>query len=141
MPDSMIFDLIAADAECAAAVGSERVELLTTWVQEDQLEAIPDAAKREAIAQIPRTVVGTGVFLVGQGRIGIDRIGPAEPFNTLRGDGRGHLLDALIGATAHLDGLYLVTHDHRLMKKATAVGIPTVNFAAFRKLVFETLAD
>jgi hypothetical protein len=51
---------------------------------------------------------------LGYSRLGVDRLGPAEPAEAVR---RGRLKeteDALIAATAKFDDLTLVTEDRRL---------------------------
>jgi predicted nucleic acid-binding protein len=144
MPDTMIFDLIANDEALLAALSAhaDHVQVITTWVQEKQIAAVKNETHRAKLQVIPRTEVGVGVFVLGRARLGIDRLGREEPFESVRGEAKtsAHVYDALIAASADLDDLYLVTHDQRLMKRATAANVPTLNFAAFKKLVSESIA-
>jgi hypothetical protein len=134
----MIYDEIVKTPgmiEALRALANDgRLTVYSTGVVEDQISNGPNAEFRLAV---PRTKVGAGVFLVGSGRIGIDRIGPDEPYESVRGPEKSyrHIADAVIAATAAMDEAILITHDKRLMSNATRQGIPTINFAAFRLLV------
>jgi hypothetical protein len=135
-PDAMIYDEIVSVPGMVDALRrlkeSGTLILYSTHVLEEQISKGPNADRR---LSVPREEVGAGVFLVGSGRIGIDRLGSAEPYETVRGEGQTHIADAVIAATAHMDGAFLITHDKRLIARATGQSIPTINFPAFEALV------
>jgi predicted nucleic acid-binding protein len=114
----MIMDALAADATTLdivnALTAAGRLKLLVTSVTQDQLSRVRDPEWRAQLQSLPYTVVGTAGFALGYSRLGVDRLGPAEPAEAVR---RGRLKeteDALIAATAKFDDLTLVTEDRRL---------------------------
>jgi len=139
MPDTMIFDHIVETPglveSIARLAGDNQIELLTTWIQEEQLAKAP-AEKKALFGRVPRRQVGAGVFILGVSRLGEDRLGPSEPYDHVRGDGGNkHVADAMIAATASMDEAMLVTNDSRLTRRATHQGVAVVNFEAFRLTV------
>src|SRR5215218_6101247 len=117
MVDSMIFDSLVAGGDTAEAVlgaiRDGRLKLRTTHVQEDQLAAILDEAKRSAIAAIPREVVPSSVFVLGVSRLGEARLGAGDDYEAIR-RGSKDIEDAIIAATAVSEADVLVTEDKRL---------------------------
>lgn len=139
MLDTMIYDLLVADPPLLDGlielVDRGDVEVLTTHVQEDELAAIPDAAKRASIARVPRRQVATSHFVLGTSRLDHARLGEPGDFEALRGgmDHLGHTHDALIGATAAYERAVLVTEDARLASRAAAAGVTVWNFEELRQ--------
>jgi len=85
---------------------------------------------------VPRDQIGAGVFVVGFGHVDIDRLGPGDAYEQVRGEaGLREVPDAIIAETARNDDLLLVTHDRRLWKRATDVNVAVLNFPAFARLV------
>jgi predicted nucleic acid-binding protein len=124
MVDTMVFDHLVADETAAeavlAAIKDGRLQLRTTHVQEDQLAAIPDEAKRSAIAAIPREVVATSVSVYeisayGKARYGSDDDDAA--YEAIR-HGPKHVQDAIIATTALSEAHVLVTDDKRLANRS-----------------------
>jgi predicted nucleic acid-binding protein len=121
MIDTMIFDHLLANPDdrsvVTAAIADGRLQLKTTHVQEDQLAAIPDEAKRSAAAEIPREVVASSVFVVGVSRVGMARVGPGDDYEAIR-RAEKDVEDAIIAASAVSEAHVLVTEDKRLAKRA-----------------------
>jgi predicted nucleic acid-binding protein len=125
--DSNAYDFVVEDPEvhllAVRLVEAEKIELLMTHVQEDELAAIPDAKKREAIASLPRTLVATYGIVVGEWRLGRARLGDAEKIEAIRNHSGKHTRDALIAATAQYEDAALVTNERRLTNFARRAGI------------------
>lgn len=107
MLDTMVFDALDADPDGLLAVRDavrhRRLQLLSTPVQEAQLAAVPDPARRKRLQRaIPREAV-PAVGLVGAG-------------------GR-HDADNAILDTTHARADVLVTEDRRLAETATSEGV------------------
>jgi len=140
-PDAMIYDKIVALPGMVDALRKlkERGALIlySTHVLEEQISTGKGA---DARLTVPREEVGAGALVVGLWRAGVDRLGHAEPFKTVRGEGQRHVADAVIAATAQMDGAILVTHDKRLFAKATVQSIPTINFPAFEAVVRQAIS-
>ncbi len=109
MLDTMVFDALEADPDgleaVRAAVGRRRLVLLSTPVQEAQLAAVPDPARRKRMQRaIPREAV------------------PAVGWVPAAGLQR-HAADAAILDTALERADVLVTEDRRLADAARADGV------------------
>jgi hypothetical protein len=127
MLDTMIYDLIADDPDLATVVAdrsaSHSITLISTHIQEDQLAAIPDPMKREAVSKIPRQVVPTsgavwGVSKWDQCRWG-DGTGAVKIAGVFKGN-EADLPDALIGITTDEVDRF-VTRDSKLRNRIGAV--------------------
>lgn len=145
MLDTMIFDHVVADAPLFEAVKEAaeagRITIVTTHVQEDQIAAIPDADKREAILRIPRSIVPTTGFAMGVSRLGMAGLTNEETSATLERIGQRHLKtvkDALIAASASSRADALVTEDNTLRKRIEREGLKVslLTFEEFRLQVF-----
>jgi predicted nucleic acid-binding protein len=144
MLDTMIFDHIVADAAFAEVVQDAArrgsMTIVTTHVQEDQIAAIPDDEKREAISRIPRTVVRTTGLALGVWRLGMAEFADKKTNVTLERIGRRHLRtvkDALIAASARDKADAIVTEDKALRKRVLREGLNTtlLTFEEFRNHV------
>ena len=95
MLDTNVFDLIVADAPLAEAVRDAavagRITLVTTHIQEDQIAAIRDDEKREAILRIPRSVEPTTGFALDVSRLGMAGLADEETSATIERIGQRHL--------------------------------------------------
>jgi len=141
MLDTMIFDHVVADAPFAEAlrVAAEagQITIVTTHVQEDQIAAIPDADKREAVLRIPRSVVPTTGFALDVSRLGMARFADEQTSATIERIGQRHpknVKDALIAATACDEADALVTEDKTLRKRIVREGlkVSVLTFEEFR---------
>jgi predicted nucleic acid-binding protein len=144
MLDTMIFDRIVADPaftdEVREAAGSGSITIVTTHIQEDQITAIRDDEKREAILRIPRSVVPTTGFAWDVSRLGMARLADDETNATLERIGQRHLptvKDALIAASARDEADALVTEDKDLRKRVQREGLEVslLTFEEFRRHV------
>jgi predicted nucleic acid-binding protein len=143
MVDTMVFDALDADPPAwqavLDAVREGELLLCTTHVQEDQLAAIPDPARRKALQRLPRQVVPAaggvaGVFRTGRVRYTDDAAGDALRF------GSRHSQDDLIADAAIVQADVLVTEDRRLIAATRERGLAVwqtaelVAWAAGRRL-------
>ena len=144
MLDTMIFDLIVADASFADAVRdaarSGAITIVTTHIQEDQIAEIPDDEKREAILHIPRSVVPTTGFVLDVSRLGMARFADEETTATIERIGRRRLRQAkgaLIAASARDEADGIVTEDKTLRKRIGREGlnVTLLTFEEFRRHV------
>ena len=124
MIDTMVFDALHDDPDGREAVidaiRHDELHLLTTHVQEDQLAAIRDHARRKALQQLPRTVVPSTVVVDGVTRTGRARVNPASTYARMR-DVR-HFQDSLIADATAARADLLVTDDRRLAREAFELG-------------------
>ena len=144
MLDTMIFDHIVADPVLAEmvreTVGSGRITIVTTHVQEDQIAAIPDERKRRAISCLPRRTVPTMGFVLDVSRLGMARLADDDTNTAIESIGRQHLLtvkDALIAASVRGEADALVTEDKTLRKRIRRDGlnVTLLGFEEFREYV------
>lgn len=136
--DSMIFDRLVENDELITLVtrlvDEGRIELVSTHVQRDELDEIPDPEKRERTATIPVSLVPTYGFVIGVSRLGLARLtDDASPYDALAGQSRKHSHDALIAMTAEGEAAVLVSEDRRLRNRATSeLGVEAWDWARFR---------
>jgi hypothetical protein len=118
--DNMIFDKIAAEPGLAdrlqALTAEAQIELLVTSDQEQECR---DSEKPELVAileAIPVRVIGSAPFVLDHSRLGLDRLGPPEPYDTLRKQAPSprHTKDRLGTTTSHLERVPFVTEEKRL---------------------------
>lgn len=133
MVDSNAIDPIAdtpgAYEAVRAAIDDNRLELLYTHVNIDELAAISDLDRRAwlllLLADLGR-LVPTGATAVGYSRLNFCRVldePDAEVMEAMRSGSIKHTRDALIAATARYEESSLVTNEHRLAARARAQGI------------------
>jgi len=144
MLDTMIFDHIVDDPAFEKVVRdaahSRSISIVSTHIQEDQIAAIPDDEKREAISRIPRTVVPTTGFALGVSRLGMAAFADDDTSATLERMGQRHLrntMDALIAASAGDEADVIVTEDKTLRHRIRREGlnVPLLTFEEFRRQV------
>jgi predicted nucleic acid-binding protein len=137
--DSPIFDEIAADSNAAAliqrAVHGGDLEILVTHVQEDEIAATPNIARRKLLQNaVPwrKVVLSPGAIY------DVSKYGQATwPDKAVDADLRAlasrrrHAEDALIGVTAKREGATLVTEDKRFSKRAARQGVAVMDWAQF----------
>jgi hypothetical protein len=122
------------------------LRILTTHVQRDELAAIPDVGKRQAVLCVPGQVVPTPGAVVGLSRIGQSRLGEGSADNldipAIQKGNPKHSEDALIAVTAATEGCILVTEDAALAKKVLAKASKTQvwDFQMFAAHVAELLS-
>jgi hypothetical protein len=123
--DTMIFDLIVAEpallGKLRSLVQRGQLRVISTHVQEDQLNAIPDPAKREKVRLVSREIVPTSGCIVDVSRLDMAAFG-TETLERLHQGGLKHSHDALIAATAQDQADVLVTEDRRLANRVKRLG-------------------
>jgi predicted nucleic acid-binding protein len=125
MLDSNAYDKVIATpdllSELERVIAEGRVELVSTHIQDDELDKVPDSAKKEALKKILTRNVPTTEFVIGTSRIGQAKIGVGESCGIRYADiQRGnpkHIEDALIALAAAAEADVLVTEETRLFKK------------------------
>jgi hypothetical protein len=137
--DSMIHDKLM-DEPGALELATELVSrgsltLLSTHIQNDEIARTPDAERAARLATVPTESVPTYGFVVGMSRIGMARIGHAEPIDALRAGNLDHTEDALVGATAQYEDATLVTEDRRLASRARKQGIAVMDWDEFHAML------
>jgi hypothetical protein len=144
MLDTMVFDLIVADAAFAeavrGAVHNASITIVTTHIQEDQIAAMPAGEKRDAVERIPRRVVPTTGFALDVSRLDMARLADDETSAAIERIGRRKLRDvqdALIAATTPDEADALVTEDQTLRKRIRREGLELTlfSFEEFRAYV------
>lgn len=112
------------------AVEDGRLECLWTHVTSDEICRIPDEAERSRrivlVASLAR-LVPTGAFVVGYSRVDFARLAEdPEAVEAFRLGNLKHTEDALLAATAEVEGAVLVTADRRLRARCEARGVPVL---------------
>lgn len=125
--DANIYDHLIATPEIqqAAIAGHEsgQVEFLMTSIQLDQITAVPDAGRRNAMAAIPFVITPTYGSVLGLSKLGLARFGESEQIDVVRSDQGNHTEDALLATTAKYEDAILVTEDKRLARRASELGV------------------
>lgn len=115
MIDTMVFDAVADDPEIHEAVTTAtrdgRIKLFTTQIQEDQLAAIPDLARRKRLRALSREVLPP---ISADGDPVVDAVHAGQ---------NKHMADAIIAGTALARCDVLVTEDARLTERASGLGL------------------
>jgi rRNA-processing protein FCF1 len=147
MLDSNIFDEIIKTPglveHLRSLTASDRLDIVVTHVQEDELAGIQDIEKRSAIQQVPRQSIPTAVFVAGVSRLGQARLGEGHEggleYDTLHGENPKRVQDAVVALTAAAeaeDVEAFVTADDRLARRVRrkAKTLKVWNFTEFRNL-------
>lgn len=122
----MIFDKIADEPglpeRLTVLTREGKLELSVTSRQAEECRASGKDRLLRLIPEVPITVIGSAPFLVGVSRIGIDRLGPSEPYDSLRAHAPSpkHINDHLGVSTAQFEMLPFVTEDRRLHGSAAS---------------------
>lgn len=142
MLDTQIYDLIVADDEVtkriSVRVESGELEILSTHVQESELNAIPDPEKRSQVSRIPRVHVPTSDFVLDFSALDGARLGDGALVEAIRDGNINHTKDALIAATAQLEGAILVTEDKTLLRRSEVEKISVWNYAHLHQWLFDS---
>jgi predicted nucleic acid-binding protein len=128
MLDTMIYhNLVSADAGFDLVrlivdhTHSERMTLLTTYVQLDELAAMGDKTKLAEIQRVfrdlPQQEIPTMVIVAGLSRVGKSRVDDGVVFHAIQSEFNNHTKDALIANTAAHDADVFVTDDRRLRNR------------------------
>lgn len=132
MLDTHIYDRIVKTSGMCERVNElsaeGRLVILSTFVQEEELSAIPDANKRGEVQRIKTTKLMPAAGLYGltpygespYGCDGADGGLPVDEVMSARGE---HWQDAIIASTASAEADVLVTEDARLIRRALQGGI------------------
>jgi hypothetical protein len=98
-----------------------KIEILSTHVQEDELNRIPDLKKRAAVLSIPRKLISTSGAIYDISKYGQARYGSGKIYNvdlgTVKRGNPNNAEDALIALTAAHEVDVFVTEDVRLRKR------------------------
>lgn len=133
--DSNVYDVLADDAVLRSAVMSAiaagSLRLLTTHIQQDEIAATTDPARRNALSVLLSVAepAATGGFVIGTSRLGQARLmseEDAEQFDTHMRNGAsdaGGTNDALIIATARFEEAILISQDRRCRNRAERAGV------------------
>src|SRR4051794_28988238 len=111
----MIFDEIAAEPGLVVKLRdlttNGSLELLVTSRQAEECQRAQRPDLLAVLSDVPVRVIGAAPFLLDVSRLDVDRLGPVEPYATLRAfaSSRRHINDHLGVATAHLETLPFVT--------------------------------
>ncbi len=128
-----LMDLPGAYEAVRAAVDTGELKILFTHVTVEELAAIPDYERRCRLLIFLIAVgrmVPTGAFILGASRLDFGRLcDDTESIGVLTGQSAIHVRDALIGATALVDGCVLVTYDSRLTARARELDIEVLTTA------------
>ena len=145
MLDTNIFDRIikipGLVEHLQSLTANDRLDIVVTHVQEDELAGIQEAEKRRAIQQVPRRSVPTAVFVLDVSRLGQARLGEGHEggleYDTLHSENPKRVRDAVIALTAAAvaeEVEAFVTEDHGLARgvRAKAKTLKVWNFTDFR---------
>ena len=129
MIDTNIYDSLIDDSKTFKLVEQlmekELVKILTTHIQEDEVEQTKVTDKREELKKVPITnKIGTSLFVIGTSRIGEARLGSGAEngveFTRIQRSNSKHTNDAIIAFTAAKEADVLVTEDAKLRAKLKA---------------------
>jgi len=143
--DSQIYDKIVADTDfqrrLEALLAAGRFRMLSTHVQEDEINQTPNVAKRAALQsvnteKVPTMGVVVGVSQIDQARISSDEVKGLR-FEEIRRGNLKHTEDALIATTAAQEADVLVTDDITLQKRVRSqpTKIEVWDFEQFKNYV------
>jgi hypothetical protein len=135
MLDSNAFDALALDdavrSKVERATIEGRLELIRTHIQDDEIEAIKNDDRRQALLSLTTRIEPTAVFVLDHSRLGLARLGSDEAnaiYNEIAGPSLRHVPDAIIAVTAHDEGIPLVTNETgRLPAQCSRHGIETMS--------------
>jgi hypothetical protein len=134
--DTNIYDKIVDDPAALALVQrltrAGKIKLFVTHVQEDEIANAPPA-RRRTLSAVPREVVATHGFIIGESRLDMARLGEEAPIEAMRGTNWAkRTRDALIAVTARGEGHTLVSEDGDLRTRAqTALGLTPWDWQQF----------
>lgn len=125
MLDTQIYDLIIATPNLAEYINyfsnKNKIEILCTHIQNDELSSIPDPDKFYKVSLIKRRRVTTAGALYRISKYGAATYGNGSssgiPIGQIRSEEGNHGKDALIATTAARDADVLVTNDARLSRR------------------------
>lgn len=120
--DELMFELIRELPRVGA------IELLVTRKQNDELVEIPDAEKRERIAQVPRKSAPCTNAVLGEMTLGSARLGTTGRISDAVGDA-----DRVLGGEAKAQGLRPVSEDRRFRNGVQREGLEAWDWDTFAK--------
>jgi hypothetical protein len=103
---------------------SGSIALFSTRIENEELAAIPPLQDRGQKSAVQTVLISPAVFVLDASHLDDDRLGTDEAnaaFNYLQNGSKKHTNDAMIGATAMIDADILVTNDHRLLNRLSAI--------------------
>jgi predicted nucleic acid-binding protein len=121
MFDTNIYDEVTADPALLARIKEltqeEKIRVLTTHIQEDEIDQINDDTKRTKFREISTTRIPTDGFILDISRLDEACLDGGPAIEVIQGPTSSNSKDALIGNTAMRQADVLVTNDERLYKK------------------------
>jgi len=128
MLDTQIYDLIIAVPGLVDHINrltaEDKITILCTHIQNDELSDIPDEHKRAEVSRINRQQVTTAGGVWGVSKWDAFTWGDGSSsgitLDQIRSPSKGHTKDALIATTAARDADVLVTQDRRLANRVSA---------------------
>ena len=124
-----VIDTPGALQACVDLTTAGRLQIQSTQFIDEELAAMPDAARRERLQSVPRELVASWGWVLGRSALGMFRLADDTVHSQIEG-GR-HFEDSMIELVASLDDVELVTNDHRLSKRARARGVVVTTPADF----------
>jgi len=121
MFDSNIYDEItivpALVARIEQLTRAGKLCILTTHVQEDEINQIKNDVKKNAFMGLRTTRILTSGFILDVSKLDAACLDGGPAIEVIQGPTKSHSKDALIGNTAMRTADILVTNDKRLYKK------------------------
>ncbi|WP_432015611.1 hypothetical protein [Streptomyces cucumeris] len=122
-----IADIPGAYEVTRKAIDDNKIELLITHVNIDEIAAVPDLERRSSLLLILcdlGKLVPTGAAVLDYSRLNFCRLhDDEEATEALRSGNIDHTRDALIAVTAEVEDCTLVTNERRLTNRARDRGI------------------
>jgi predicted nucleic acid-binding protein len=152
MLDTNIYDRIVETPGMASALdqltAAGRIQILTTFIQQDEIAAIPDVVKRSKVKSVRTTKVTPtagmyGVTPYGESPYGCDGSEGVLPVDALMSRSGKRWQDALIASTASAKADVLVTEDADLKSRVARAGIrcEVWGYECFRQYILLILTN
>ncbi|MFY9270501.1 MAG: hypothetical protein WAO55_12235 [Candidatus Manganitrophaceae bacterium] len=144
MFDSNIYDEItivpALVARIEQLTQAGKLRILTTHVQEDEINQIKDDMKKNAFMGLSTTRIPTSGFILDVSRFDEACLDGGPAMEDIQGSTKSHSEDALIGNTATRQADILVTNDKRLYKKTKELSTACIVMTGeeFKQYLFST---
>lgn len=143
MLDSNIFDKIITDDIVKNKIlelkGHNKIKILTTHVQLDELRNTPNVSKRTELVKCVKEIcelIPTMGSVIGVSKVGMNRISNGENIEVIRQDNMKRTRDSLISSTASSDADFLVTEDRSFASRVKRnLNIQVLKYTDFVKVL------
>ena len=126
-------------------IGTGKIKILRTHIQQDEIEAIPDERKekREKLLAIPSELIATESALYGISRYDLAKLGRVKSFKVIQRGNPAHNKDALIAETAAKHAQIFLTNEKGLRSKINELSheIEVYNCEGFKAFLIELDRD